>query len=161
LSAAWFPTEGGPIAPETLLVLGGIGLLLLVALLFALMLLSRRQQGREIRDLVVTLEELRSGQTRRRAAVDSRSSLAVVADAMNRLAEDLSGRWAGAERAREQYHAFLEAARDYGVVSVDMDWDIRGFSEGAGELLGWTEEEVLGRPASLLFEEAAWKELLP
>jgi len=146
---------------QALVIVVGVALLLLFSLLFALFLISRRQQSREVREMVVAVEELRSGDARRRAEIDPRSSLAVLADAVNRLAQDLSGRWNDAERAKEQLDAFLEAARDYGVVAANADWDIINFSQGATELFGWSEDEIVSRPASLLFHEASWKDLLP
>jgi PAS domain S-box-containing protein len=158
--AALLPTDGS-FNDTALVVVIGVALLLLFSLLFGLLLISRRQQSREVREMVVAVEELRSGHTRRRAEIDPRSSLAMLADAVNRLAQDLSGRFSDAENAREQLEGFLDAARDYAVVTTNADWDIRTFSQGASDLFGWAEEEADARPASLLFEDASWKDLLP
>ena len=43
----------------------------------------------------------------------------------------------------------------------DNDGDIRSFSPGAAALFGWEEDEVLGKPASLLFDENAYQRFLP
>jgi len=158
--AALFPADG-TLDNRALTIVIGVALLLLVSLLFSLVLIARRQQAREVREMVVALEELRSGESRRRAEIDPRSSLAVLADAVNRLAQDLSGRWRDAAHAKEQLEGFLEAARDYGVVTANGDWDVRSFSHGASELFGWTEDEADSRPASFLFQDASWKDLLP
>jgi PAS domain S-box-containing protein len=158
--AALFPPQGG-LDDRALTIVIGVALLLLVSLLFSLLLIARRQQAREVREMVVVLEELRSGETRRRSEIDPRSTLAVLADAVNRLAQDLSGRFRSAAHAKEELEGFLEAARDYGVVTANADWDVQSFSLGASELFGWTEDEVDSRPASSLFQEASWKDLLP
>ena len=112
-SAALLPADG-----DTITVLVGTGLLVLVSILFALLLLTRRHQKRELREMVVVLEDLRSGHLRRRLDVDPRSSMALMSDAVNRLAQDLTVQWGDAERAKEQLRAFLDAARDVGVIST-------------------------------------------
>jgi PAS domain S-box-containing protein len=145
----------------TIVLLVAVALLALNALLFALLLLGRRQSRQDVRRVVQGLEELRSGRGRPRVEVDPRSPLAVAADAVNRLSHDLSLRWSEVDSAREQLRAFLDAARDYAVVGADADWDIRSFSPGASTLFGWSEDDVRTRPATILFDEDAWKELLP
>jgi PAS domain S-box-containing protein len=70
-------------------------------------------------------------------------------------------RWSKAEAANEAFFALQEAARGYAVIATDADGDIRSLSPGAGQLFGWEEDAVVGRNASLLFDEAAWKDLIP
>lgn len=139
----------------------GIGLLGVISLFFALILLSRRRERRELREIVVAIEELRSGAARRRLVVDPRSPLAFVADAVNRLGQDLSARRTDLESSDERLRAILDGAREYAVVVTDTDGDIRSFSSGATALFGWEEEEIVARPATVLFEEDSWKSLLP
>ncbi len=109
--AAVLPADGS-FDSAALAIVIGVALLLLFSLFFGLLLVSRRQQSRDVREMVVALEELRSGQTRRRAEIDPRSSLAVLGDAVNRLAQDLSGRFSDAEHARDQLEGFLEIVGD-------------------------------------------------
>jgi PAS domain S-box-containing protein len=47
------------------------------------------------------------------------------------------------------------------IITTDTDGDIRSFSAGASGLTGWDEGEVVSRPAAVLFEENAYKDLLP
>lgn len=144
-----------------LAILVGAGLLALALLLFVLLLLSRRQLRRDLREIVVALEDLRTGDTRRRAEVSAGSPLVLVSDAVNRLAGTLGERSAEVASSRQKLRALLDTAGDHAVVAAGAQGEIRAFSPGAGSLFGRTEEEVLGQPVGLLFEEGSWRELLP
>jgi len=144
-----------------LLFVVGVGLTALALLLFLLILLSRRQQRRDIRELVVAVESLRAGRTQHSADLDPRSPFSVLASAVNMLGQDIAARAAETERKGAGFHALLEAAGDFALITTDTDLDVLGVSAGANALLGWDEEDAAGRPAAALFDEAAWKELLP
>ncbi|MBZ5638506.1 MAG: PAS domain-containing protein, partial [Acidobacteriia bacterium] len=139
----------------------GVGLTSLAVLLFLLLLLSRRQQRRDLREVVLAVESLRTGRAARPAELDPRSPFVVLADAVNRLGQELTARGAEAEGRREGLRALEDVAHDLALMTTDGDFDIRSLSAGAAVLLGWDEDEVLGRPASMVFDEAAWKDLLP
>lgn len=47
--------------------------------------------------------------------------------------------------------ALVESAQDYAMITLSCDRCITGWSAGAATLLGWTEEEVLGRPVDFIF----------
>ncbi|HKQ60077.1 MAG TPA: ATP-binding protein, partial [Candidatus Polarisedimenticolaceae bacterium] len=93
--------------------------------------------------------------------VDEGSPLALVADAANRLGQDVGARLSEAATLGERLQSVLEAARDTAVVATDADGDLRSFSAGASALFGWQEEEVLSRPATVLFEESSYRDFLP
>jgi PAS domain S-box-containing protein len=122
--------------------------------------LSRRRQ-KDAQEIVVLLEQMRSGRVRTRLDLDSRSPYASIAESVNRLGQELSVKWSRSESASEAFDALQDAARGYAVIATDVDGDLRGFSTGAGQLFGWEEDAVIGRNASLLFDPASWKELLP
>jgi len=122
--------------------------------------LSRRRQ-KDAQEIVLLLEQMRSGRVRTRIDLDARSPFASIAESANRLGQDLGVKWSRAENANEAFDALQDAARGYGVIATDVDGDLRGFSSGAGQLFGWDEDAVIGRNASLLFDLASWKELLP
>ena len=145
----------------TIAVLLGFGFLALFSLLFFLLLMARRQQRRDVREVLTALEEFRFGRTRRRVHVDPRSPLTLLADSVNRLGQDLVARGGQAAEAREGLKVLLDAARDYAIISTDEDWDIRSVSAGTTTLLGWDEDEVHQRSAAMLFDEVSWKDLLP
>ncbi len=139
----------------------GAGALVLAAVVFVAQLLARREQRRELRELVLVLEELRAGRSRRRLEVHPRSSLAVLGDVVNRLVQDIHARSLEWNRTREQLEAFLEGMGQLAIVHVDADWDIRALGGAARELLGWSEQELFARPVEELFVPEAWGELLP
>ncbi len=122
--------------------------------------LSRRRQ-KDAQEIVSLLEQMRSGRVRTRLDLDARSPFASIAESANRLGQDLGVKWSRAENANEAFDALQDAARGYAVIATDVDGDLRGFSTGAGQLFGWDEDAVIGRNASLLFDPASWKELLP
>ncbi len=139
----------------------GIALLGVVALLFAVVLASRAQDRRHLREIARAAEELRSGDLRRRVEVEPGSPIAFLAAAVNQLGEELQARTREAQGAEERVRALLDAARDYALVVADVDGDIQSMSAAATEMFGWEEEEVLGRQASVLLDDKSWKELLP
>jgi PAS domain S-box-containing protein len=51
----------------------------------------------------------------------------------------------------ERYRQILHSATETGVITLDLDGRVTGWSEGARHLLGWTEEEMLGVPLTRIF----------
>jgi PAS domain S-box-containing protein len=47
--------------------------------------------------------------------------------------------------------ALLDSATDYAIISMDLDGLVTSWNEGAHRILGWTEEEMIGQPASVFF----------
>src|SRR5262245_51508734 len=84
-----------------------IALLGLVALLFALLLASRAQERRHLREIARAAEEMRSGDLSRKADVPPGSPVGFVAAAVQRLAEDLASRIRDSHGAEERLAALL------------------------------------------------------
>ena len=139
----------------------GSAIVLLALLTVAIVVALSRRRRKEAQEIVLLLEEMRSGRVRARVELHPRSPFAPIAESANRLGQDLGVRWSRAETANEGFHALQEAARGYAVMATDADGDLRAFSPGAGQLFGWDEDAVIGRNASLLFDPASWKDLLP
>lgn len=58
------------------------------------------------------------------------------------------------ERERERRHAqILGSAVDYAIVTLDLNGRVTTWNEGARRVLGWSAEEMLGRPADIIFTE--------
>lgn len=134
---------------------------MMFVLVVIIVLLSRRRLDAEVRSIVEALEGLRSGAAGDRPDVSATSAMGLVADAVQRLGVELRGRQADAEGDAERWRALTDATRDTAIVTTDTDGDIRSFSSGACRLLGWDVDEVLARPGAMLFEESAYKNLLP
>ena len=45
----------------------------------------------------------------------------------------------------------LDSAVDYAIIAMDLDGLVTSWNEGAHRILGWTESEMLGHPASTFF----------
>src|SRR5438270_357701 len=58
------------------------------------------------------------------------------------------------ERARAlqvEFEAFAESARDCAFISLGLDNTVTGWSKGAELLLGYSPDEILGKPGSTFF----------
>ena len=71
--------------------------------------------------------------------------------------EQLRQKLAAAERKAQaggdRHRMILNSAVDYAVITLDVDGLVTEWNEGARRMLGWTETEMLGRPASVFFTE--------
>lgn len=45
----------------------------------------------------------------------------------------------------------LESAIDYAIITLDLHGKITSWSKGAEIILGWAEDEILGKPAAIFF----------
>ncbi len=53
---------------------------------------------------------------------------------------------------RERFlQALLDSATDYAIISMDLDGLVTTWNEGAHRILGWSEAEIVGQPASVFF----------
>jgi PAS domain S-box-containing protein len=53
---------------------------------------------------------------------------------------------------RERFlEAIVQSAIDYAIISLDLDGLVTSWSEGAHRILGWSAEEMVGRPATVFF----------
>src|SRR4051794_34907128 len=47
--------------------------------------------------------------------------------------------------------ALLDSAIDYAIITMDLDGLVTSWNEGAHRILEWTEDEMIGQPASVFF----------
>ena len=137
---------GGTISWEGLAFVAIVALsqLVLVAVLAIMQLRSRGRHLRAIREIVVAVEELRSGRATPRPESEIGTSTALALDAIQRLEQELAARSARADKTEDQLRALTDSVKDGAVITTDTDGDIRSFSAGASALLGWEDHEVLG-----------------
>jgi PAS domain S-box-containing protein len=58
------------------------------------------------------------------------------------------------ERARAleaEFRAFADSARDYAFITLSLDKSVVGWNKGAELLLGYSQQEILGRPGAIFF----------
>ena len=53
--------------------------------------------------------------------------------------------------SRERLRLILESARDYAILSMDLERRITSWNPGAERITGWTEAEMIGRSGDVLF----------
>lgn len=51
----------------------------------------------------------------------------------------------------DRYRRVLNGATETAIISIDADGIVTGWSEGAHQILGWTEAEMLGQPLARIF----------
>jgi PAS domain S-box-containing protein len=67
------------------------------------------------------------------------------------------------ERARAletEFRAFADSVRDYAFITLGLENNVTGWNKGAELLLGYSQEEILGKPGALFFtpEDVSWGE---
>ena len=63
---------------------------------------------------------------------------------------------------RERFlEVLLNSATDYAIIALDLAGLVTSWNEGARCILGWSEGEMLGRPASLFFTQADREQGVP
>lgn len=64
--------------------------------------------------------------------------------------------------ARERFlDAILQSAIEYAIISLDLDGLITSWNEGATRIFGWTAEEIIGSPISIIFTDDDKREGIP
>jgi two-component system CheB/CheR fusion protein len=58
---------------------------------------------------------------------------------------------AALQESESRLRMILESATDYAIISLDAQRNITGWNPGAVNIFGWREDEVLGKPADLVF----------
>ncbi|MGC2659382.1 MAG: chemotaxis protein CheB [Bryobacteraceae bacterium] len=67
---------------------------------------------------------------------------------------DISARQKASKALREseqRFRLFVESVRDYALFQMDLNGCIVAWNTGAEHLLGWTEQQVMGKSAALVF----------
>ena len=72
--------------------------------------------------------------------------IGVLFDVTGRRAAD-----AAVRQSEETLRLVLENAREYAIISTDLDCLVTTWNAGAERLLGYREQEILGQPAAIIF----------
>ncbi|WP_267382456.1 MULTISPECIES: PAS domain S-box protein [unclassified Sphingomonas] len=63
---------------------------------------------------------------------------------------------------REALHrAILDSSTEYAIISLDCSGIVTSWNEGAVQTMGWTEDEMLGRPAHVFFTPEQIEDRIP
>ena len=60
---------------------------------------------------------------------------------------------AALRESEERLRLVMENAREYAILTMDLQRNVTAWNQGAERLVGYTEEEMLGRPADFIFVE--------
>ena len=58
---------------------------------------------------------------------------------------------AALRESEERYRLILESATDYAIIATDLDEKVTTWNTGAARILGWQDDEILGRPVPLIW----------
>jgi PAS domain S-box-containing protein len=89
-----------------------------------------------------------------REIAEGRAALALEqarAIALEQALADMTARCTILAASEARYRLAVESAKDYAIFTIDLTGRITGWNSGAQNLLGWTDEEVVGRPANVIF----------
>ena len=79
-----------------------------------------------------------------------------ILDLYSRQAADFVERCRSEEalgRSEERYRLLIENAREYAILMLDPKGNITTWNTGAERIFGYSEAEIIGRPAAILFTE--------
>ncbi len=85
---------------------------------------------------------------------DSLTRLARQVMSQLELRKAISQRDAAGLKVRDadsRYRQIVDSAKDYGIITLTLAGDVTSWNTGAEQILGWTEGEMLGRPADTFF----------
>src|ERR1700754_4040112 len=64
--------------------------------------------------------------------------------------------------SRERFlEAIVQSAIDYAIISMDLDGLVTSWNEGARRILGWSADEMVGKPATAFFIQEDREKGLP
>ena len=56
--------------------------------------------------------------------------------------------------SRERFlEAIVQSAIDYAIISMDLDGLVTSWNEGARKILGWSADDMIGKPATVFFTQ--------
>jgi PAS domain S-box-containing protein len=106
---------------------------------------KERASGAAARDLLVTVGELKAASTALSSA--SMSGEAILGA---RTAEAVEVR-AGLRQSEERLRVVLDSAADYAIFAMDLGRHVVSWNAGAERVLGWTQDEIMGQRADIMF----------
>jgi PAS domain S-box-containing protein len=72
-------------------------------------------------------------------------------EALRRANAELASNRAALREREERLRLIFDSATDYAIFSMGLDRRVTSWNEGAERLLGWSEDEIVGRPADAIF----------
>jgi len=77
--------------------------------------------------------------------------LALHRDELQKLNAELGRVGSALSLSEAHYRAILDSSTDYAIITTDLNGLITTWNEGAQQIMGWSEEELLGASAAVFF----------
>ena len=142
---------------EIIFLIGVVSLSALV-MLGVILYFAIKYFTKPIQELTVSAEAIGKGDLTHRVKIGSKDELGRLAHSFNKMTEDLQRTTVSKDYVDNIIGSMLDA-----LIVVDPDTKIRRLNKAACELLGYQEEELIGKPVETIFsktkEEMAFKEL--
>jgi PAS domain S-box-containing protein len=87
----------------------------------------------------------------RRRVAELEAEIAELRRAPRVAVELEAGRAAALRDSEARFRLVVESATDYAIFTMDLERRVTGWNAGAERVLGWPEEEILGRSADAIF----------
>ncbi|MCW2241471.1 PAS domain S-box protein [Azospirillum canadense] len=78
-------------------------------------------------------------------------TIALLNEDLRRANAELEASRAKLQASEDRLRTILESATEYAIITTDPQGQISGWSVGAQNIFGWTDEEVIGRDLTILF----------
>jgi PAS domain S-box-containing protein len=109
---------------------------------------ERSREGRAGRADDAPQADMAAAATARAAAAQQQADRDA---ALRRATTALAESRAALREREERLHLVLDSAADYAIFTTDLARRVTSWNAGAERLLGWSREEILGRPADVIF----------
>ena len=106
-----------------------------------------------LRTLVKATRSVTTGNLDARLDNVPEDEIGELGNAFNNMAEALQKREQELRESRDFLHQVFRSASDYGIVTTDLDRSIILYSQGAENVLGWTDKEILGNTIDRIFKD--------
>ncbi|MDB6454489.1 GAF domain-containing protein [Falsirhodobacter sp. 20TX0035] len=67
---------------------------------------------------------------------------------------ELRASLAATQRLSAHHRQVIDSSVDYAILSLDLDGNVTAWNQGARNIFGWSEAEMLGRPGDIIFNPA-------
>ncbi|MDY6852805.1 MAG: PAS domain S-box protein, partial [Thermodesulfobacteriota bacterium] len=123
------------------IILGIISLISIMVAVIPFISLVSKQIG-EMRKFVLLAGD---GDFRGRIKIEERDELSALANTFNQMADRATERKAEIISATNRLNAIIDSATGFYISTTDMKGDITSWNKGAEQIMGYTEDEVIGK----------------
>ena len=135
-------------------------------LLLTISVTRKMQKG--LSEIIVTSEKISKGDTKSRARVFSKDEIGQLAEAFNKMNDELQLNVSalGTSRAllktsEEKMDFLVDNIKDYAIIMLDEKGNVQSWNDGAAGIFGYDSEEIVGQHTSAFYPEDQRKSGVP